>query len=355
MLWIRRGAVRYSHWSWASPYSVPRTALGASPRGAAGGTMTPMTQPPLDQTSSRPARRPAPTAATPRRSTTCVPPSPRLPPLPARWSSCTAASGAQRTTASTRARGPGLRRRRATRSRGGVPPSRYAGWRRPRDPRRRARGGRRGLAHADLPEAARPRRPLGGRPPRRPGRPGSRGPTSDGIAGVVSLAGVVDLGAADRLHLGDDAARDFVGAGTGTDAWTVRRPDATAAAEGAGAPRQRGEQDDIVPARSADAYLPQARAAGGDVTSEVVEGADHFAVIDPTRRPSATSSPPSAPSPRPADAGGGLRRPRMRAAPSADSTWPRQCTSAPAQSAGACRAGAGEDRGRPDRVRVELA
>src|SRR6476469_5785898 len=28
-----------------------------------------------------------------------------------------------------------------------------------------------------------------------------------GIAGVVSLAGVVDLGAADRLHLGDDATR----------------------------------------------------------------------------------------------------------------------------------------------------
>ena len=36
-----------------------------------------------------------------------------------------------------------------------------------------------------------------------------------GIAGVVSLAGVVDLGAADRLHLGDDAPRAFVGSGPG--------------------------------------------------------------------------------------------------------------------------------------------
>ena len=34
-----------------------------------------------------------------------------------------------------------------------------------------------------------------------------------GVAGVVSFAGVVDLGAAHPLHLGDDAARAFVGRG----------------------------------------------------------------------------------------------------------------------------------------------
>ena len=36
------------------------------------------------------------------------------------------------------------------------------------------------------------------------------------------------------------------------------------------------------PKRSADAYLSQARAGGADVTSEVIAGADHFALIDPT-------------------------------------------------------------------------
>ena len=48
--------------------------------------------------------------------------------------------------------------------------------------------------------------------------------TERGIAGVVSLAGVVDLDAADRMHLGTDAARDFVGSGPGTPAWTTADP-----------------------------------------------------------------------------------------------------------------------------------
>ena len=43
-----------------------------------------------------------------------------------------------------------------------------------------------------------------GGPPRRVGGGPAVGPER-GIAGVVSLAGVVDLGAADRLHLGSDA------------------------------------------------------------------------------------------------------------------------------------------------------
>ena len=42
-----------------------------------------------------------------------------------------------------------------------------------------------------------------------------------------------------------------------------------------------GSDDDVVPAAVGDAYLSRARAAGADVTSEVIEGADHFDLIDP--------------------------------------------------------------------------
>jgi len=109
---------------------------------------------------------------------------------------------------------------------------------------------------------------------------GQRWARQRGIAGVVSLAGVVDLGAADRLHLGDDATRDFVGTGPGTAAWTTADP------MGSLPPRVpvrlvNGSEDDTVPLGVADDYVARATAAGGDVTEKVVKGADHFAVIDP--------------------------------------------------------------------------
>lgn len=104
-----------------------------------------------------------------------------------------------------------------------------------------------------------------------------------GVAGVVSLAGVVDLGAADRLHLGDDAARDFVGSGPGTASWRSADPMSTLPPK---VPVRlvNGADDDTVPLAVADHYVRQARAAGGDVTEDVVHGADHFAVIDPDSR-----------------------------------------------------------------------
>ncbi|MGO4596718.1 alpha/beta hydrolase [Terrabacter sp. 2RAF25] len=101
-----------------------------------------------------------------------------------------------------------------------------------------------------------------------------------GIAGVVSLAGVVDLGAADRLHLGNDATRDFVGSGPGTTAWASADP-MSALPPNVPVRLVNGSDDDTVPLGVADAYLVKAKAAGGDVTEDVVEGADHFAVIDP--------------------------------------------------------------------------
>lgn len=102
-----------------------------------------------------------------------------------------------------------------------------------------------------------------------------------GIAGVVSLAGVVDLGASDRLHLGSDAAREFVGTGPGTPAWTSADPMSTLPPK---VPVRlvNGAVDDTVPPEVADAYASEATAAGGDVTVEVVPATDHMAVIDPT-------------------------------------------------------------------------
>ncbi|MFM6851134.1 MAG: alpha/beta hydrolase family protein [Terrabacter sp.] len=102
-----------------------------------------------------------------------------------------------------------------------------------------------------------------------------------GIAGVVSLAGVVDLGTADRLHLGDDATRAFVGTGPGTVAWEAADP-MSALPPKVPVRLVDGSDDDTVPLGVADAYVKEATAAGGDVTEDVVQGADHFAVIDPT-------------------------------------------------------------------------
>jgi acetyl esterase/lipase len=100
------------------------------------------------------------------------------------------------------------------------------------------------------------------------------------VAGVVSLSGGVDLGAADRMHLGDGAARAFVGADAGNAAWATADPTTTL-------PRVPvrllwGSEDDVVPSAVGDAYVAAARAGQADVTSEVIAGADHFALIDPT-------------------------------------------------------------------------
>lgn len=111
------------------------------------------------------------------------------------------------------------------------------------------------------------------------GRPWAR---ERGVAGVVSLAGVVDLGASDRLHLGSDAAREFVGTGPGSAAWSSADP-MSALPPTVPVRLVNGADDDTVPPEVADAYVSEATAAGGDVTVQVVPGTDHMAVIDPAR------------------------------------------------------------------------
>ena len=101
-----------------------------------------------------------------------------------------------------------------------------------------------------------------------------------GVTGVVSLAGVVDLDAADRLHLGDDAARAFVGDAPGSDAWRSADP-MTELPPRVPVRLVTGTEDDVVPPSVGDVYLTRASAAGGDVARELIPDAGHFSVIDP--------------------------------------------------------------------------
>ena len=106
-------------------------------------------------------------------------------------------------------------------------------------------------------------------------------PWADGLLGVVSLAGVVDLRAADGLHLGDDATPAFVGGPpSDTGPWDLADPMATLP------PRVPvrlvvGSADVVVPPAVSDGYLARTAAAQADVTLDVVPSADHFDLIDP--------------------------------------------------------------------------
>ncbi len=101
-----------------------------------------------------------------------------------------------------------------------------------------------------------------------------------GVVGVVALAGVVDLGMADRLGLGSGAVRDFVGTGPGSLAFTTADPMSSLP------PRVpvrlvSADLDDTVPLGAAADYVAQAVAAGADVSEQVVRDAGHYSLIDP--------------------------------------------------------------------------
>ncbi len=107
-------------------------------------------------------------------------------------------------------------------------------------------------------------------------------PWAEGLAGVVALAGCVDLAATDLLHLGDDAAQDFLG-GEPTET-----PDAWAAADPMTALPPRvpvrlvyGKEDAVVPVTVSDEYLTRTKALGGDVARDVLDNCGHFSLIDP--------------------------------------------------------------------------
>lgn len=101
------------------------------------------------------------------------------------------------------------------------------------------------------------------------------------LAGVVVLAGCVDLNATDRLHLGADAARDFLGdPAVEVEAWREADP-MSALPPRVPVRLVHGALDREVPVSVTAAYVDQARRLGGDVGLEVVPDAGHYSVIDP--------------------------------------------------------------------------
>ena len=107
-------------------------------------------------------------------------------------------------------------------------------------------------------------------------------PWAAGLAGVVALSGCVDLGAVDLLHLGDDAAQDFL------DGEPSETPEAWAAADPMTSLPPRvpvrllyGREDAVVPVSVSDDYLARARSLGGDVVRYVLDNCGHFSLIDP--------------------------------------------------------------------------
>jgi pimeloyl-ACP methyl ester carboxylesterase len=91
---------------------------------------------------------------------------------------------------------------------------------------------------------------------------------------------VVDLATADALHLGEDAARAFLGGAPDEvpDAWAAADPGRQRLT--ARAALVSGERDDVVPPAVVDAYAAS-RPADAPLTTAVVRGADHFDLIDP--------------------------------------------------------------------------
>jgi acetyl esterase/lipase len=99
---------------------------------------------------------------------------------------------------------------------------------------------------------------------------------------VISLAGVADLGGAFGAHLGNGAAREFMGATPEDAPSAYREADPMAALPtGARILLVHGDADDTVPITQSRTYLAAAQAAGDDAGLLELPGEDHMNVIDP--------------------------------------------------------------------------
>jgi acetyl esterase/lipase len=106
-------------------------------------------------------------------------------------------------------------------------------------------------------------------------------PWADLLTGAVVLAGCVDLAETDRLHLGADAARAFLGSPeTESRAWWAADP-MTGLPPRVPVRLVHGALDREVPVAVTDAYLREALRLGADVRLDVVPDAGHYSVIDP--------------------------------------------------------------------------
>ena len=102
------------------------------------------------------------------------------------------------------------------------------------------------------------------------------------LAGAISLAGVVDLEMAWRLHLSNDAVVELLGGNIANvpKRYIVASP---AAMLPLGVPQVliHGTSDDSVPLQVSQAYANAARAVNDPIIYLELEGVDHFDVIDP--------------------------------------------------------------------------
>jgi acetyl esterase/lipase len=109
------------------------------------------------------------------------------------------------------------------------------------------------------------------------------GPVAVPVKGAISLAGVVDLQAADRLGLGNDATARFLGG------HCDERPEVYCWASPAamlpiGVPQVllHGLEDTVVPPTMSENYEVIARKAGDEVTYLPLAGLGHRELIDPS-------------------------------------------------------------------------
>jgi len=103
-----------------------------------------------------------------------------------------------------------------------------------------------------------------------------------GLAGVVALAAVSDLGACYSQHLGNDAVVPLLGGGPHEfpDRYAQTDP-ARLLPSGVRAVLVHGVDDGRVPVGMSESYASAAEQAGDDVTLATLPACGHFEVIDP--------------------------------------------------------------------------
>lgn len=103
------------------------------------------------------------------------------------------------------------------------------------------------------------------------------------LRGAISLAGVADLRRGFELQLSNTVVRDFMAGQSPEDAPAEYRKASPIENLPSGVRTRliHGDKDDIVPIEISQRYLAAAGKAGDDVKLTVLEGGDHFVVIDP--------------------------------------------------------------------------
>lgn len=118
-----------------------------------------------------------------------------------------------------------------------------------------------------------------------PSSPWHRDRPDPALRGVVSLAGVCDLGEASRLGLGDGAVEALLGGGPEQMAERYGQADPVRLLPtGVPSVLLHGDADLQVPDEVSRRYAVRAAAAGDDARLVTLPGTDHFALIDPLSR-----------------------------------------------------------------------